>query len=457
MVPLSQRSGRFHHFRRRIPSFARIVRPLDSSLKKTSDVPLKNGHLLGLRFLWLDGLFSAMSDNFVLGFMELFLLAYHADNTRIGLVSATASLLAMCSLIPGARIVERLGKRKGFILLTAGGIGRVTLLVVAALPLVIRNSTVAIVCLISLNAVRAFMSNVCNPGWTTLVADLVPTPMRGRYFASRNAATIVATAIAAPAAGFITKSFNAGPNGAPVSDLPYLGFQLIYFISFAIGMAGTASFARIPEPVREPQEPRKGGMKALLKELGSDRRFVGLCASAFVWNLFVNVGGPFFNVYLVNGLGATLAFVGLSTGITCIGSFIGQPVFGKISDRKGDIFVQTFTGLLIPILPLIWTIATAPYQILILNLFGNFIWAGYNLASFNILLKMTPDDRKADAVALYQTVVLAGSAIGPIVGGAVADAAGYKVVFALSSAGRYVGMAIFIFMVAKTQLGKKRG
>ncbi|WP_419571912.1 aminotransferase class III-fold pyridoxal phosphate-dependent enzyme [Rheinheimera sp.] len=65
-------------------------------------------------------------------------------------------------------------------------------LLLAMVPFVIIQPAMAIAAIIVLNGLRAFMSNLANPGWTSLVADLVPDAMRGRYFGSRNMAMGVA-------------------------------------------------------------------------------------------------------------------------------------------------------------------------------------------------------------------------------------------------------------------------
>ena len=74
-----------------------------------------------------------------------------------------------------------------------------------------------------------------------MVADLVPMESRARYFGKRNVAIIAASILAAPIAGRVVKSLSG------VGAFPHLGFQAIFFLSFAVGMLSTASFSRIPD------------------------------------------------------------------------------------------------------------------------------------------------------------------------------------------------------------------
>jgi MFS family permease len=420
-----------------MPLFASI----DSSIRRVSG-GLDSQRVAGLRFFYLDGLLSSFSDNLVLGFIELFLLSYGVSNGVIGLNMSIANLCAAVSIIPGAMAISRVRSRKRLVVWTAGGVGRLGLLAISLAPFVAGDSLLAVVSLISLNALRAAMNNFCNPAWTAMVADLVPAKARARYFGKRNVAVIAASIAAAPLAGKIVKSLSA------IGSLPHLGFQAIFFLSFAIGMLATASFARIPDAaVSESSATKPRGFP--LRLLLADRRFAGFVLCAFVWNTALQIPAPFFNVYLMRDLGANAAMVGFLTAVGSVTTLLGQLLFGRVTDRRGDIFVQVLTGLLIPFMPLAWILVTAPAQVIAINAAGGILWAGYNLSTFNILLKLTPDDHRPEATAIYQTLVTASAIIGPLAGGALADGFGFKLIFAMSGIGRFLATLLFIAIVVR--------
>jgi MFS family permease len=412
---------------------------LDASIRKITGESNPE-RVAGLRFFWCDGLFASFSDNLVAGFLELFLLSYGMSNSIIGLNTSIANLCAAVSIVPGALAISRIGSRKRVVVWTGAGICRIGLLAIAAVPFFVGDSTAAVICLVCINAIRTVMSNFSNPAWTSMVADLVPLKSRARYFGKRNVAIILASIIAAPVAGLIIKSLSG------IGRFPHLGFQAIFALSCAIGLLSTASFASIPDAaVSEATSPRPKGFP--LRELLADKRFVGFVASALVWNTALQVSAPFFNVYLVSGLGGNAETVGVVTAVSSVTTLFGQLAFTRITDRKGDTFALVLTGMLIPLLPFSWMLVTAPGQVAIINSASGFLWAGYNLANFNILLKITPDNHRPEATAIYQTFVIASAAIGPVIGGAIADAYGYKAVFAVSGVGRYVGMILFVAFV----------
>lgn len=433
-------------------NWAAIVKPLDENLAHQAE-DLSPRTVRSLRFFWLDGLFAAISENFYLGFVTLFALAYGASNGQVGTITAVANLMGALALFPGARLVEWVGQRKSVVVWSGGGIARLLLLLLAIMPFVIIQPTLAIISIIVMNGLRAFMGNLANPGWTSLVADLVPDAMRGRYFGSRNMAMGVAALLVAPLAGRIISLGNGW------ADYDQLGYQAVFFLAFLFGMISTFSFQRIEEPAASSAQQAEHQRGDLRRAIRRSPGYLGLVASAFVWNLALQVAAPFFNVYLVNAFNSTATTIGLLASVSSLTALMGQRVFGRLLDVRGAYWVQLVTGFLIPGLPLAWIFITADWQVGIINTFGGFLWAGYNLANFNLLLTLTPDEQRPRAVALYQTAVFTSAVIGPLLGGFFADNVSYQLVFGLSAAGRLLGTVLFTVFTVKLvkKSGEKRG
>ena len=445
-------SANVDHLRPHRLNWAAIVRPLDESLShQAEELPPKA--VRSLRYFWLDGLFSAISENFYLGFVTLFALAYGATNGQVGTITAVANLMGAVALFPGARLVERVGQRKSVVVWSGGGIARLLLLLLAIMPFVIFQPALAIAAIITLNGLRAFMGNLANPGWTSLVADLGPDAIRGRYFGNRNMAMGVAALLVAPLAGRLIIYGNGW------ADLNYFGYQTIFFLAFLFGMVSTFSFQRIEEPLATDRLHANHHRGDLRRAIQQSPGYIGLVVSAFVWNLSLQVAAPFFNVYLVNAFQSTATTIGLLASVSSLTALLGQRVFGRLLDVRGAIWVQLVTGFLIPGLPFAWMYITADWQVGIINTFGGFLWAGYNLASFSLLLTLTPDVQRPRAVALYQTAVFSSAVVGPLLGGYLADSVSYQLVFGMSAAGRFLGMiffALFTVRLVKTKLAKEK-
>ena len=354
------------------------------------------------------------------------------------------------SLFPGARAADAARHRKPLVTWTVGGLARIALLALALVPWMTSVPATAIWLIIALNGVRSFMSNFGNPAWTVLVGDLVPPSLRARYFGNRNLMIMLAALLVAPLAGWLITAGN-GWLGQP-----NLGYQAVLALAFVTGLAGTVCFTLIPEPHRAPRARQATGGPRLWSALAGNRAFLGLVVSGFVWNLALQMAAPFFNVYLVRHLGAGTTTVGFLAAVNTLFGLIGSGIFGRVMARLGALKTQALTGLLIPIVPTAWIWVTASWQVGVLEAYAGLVWAGYNLANFALLLELTPAAHRPQAVALYQTVVFASAVVGPLLGGWLADAFGFHVIFAASGVGRLVGILLYVWLAVWPVLGIAR-
>lgn len=386
----------------------------------------------GRKMFWLDGLVSNIAESFVTNYVNPYALALGATNMQIGWLSALANLAGALGQYPAARLDERGVRRKRVILIAGGGIARVLLIAMAVAPFIF-GSGAAIYVFIALIALRSFMNQVGAPAWSALAADLAPVSIRGRYFASRNIAMAVAALIFTPFAGRLAESIR----------LPQ-GYQVNFLLAGLIGFGATVIFARVPEPPRQPATlASAGGGHNALAAVRSHPQFAAFTLVAFVWNLAIAVAGPFFSVYLVRNLSATPTIIGLLGAVNSFAAIFGQRLWGRLNDRRGAAWVMLISGAVIPLIPLFYSIVPNPWPLLAVELVSGFAWAGYGLASFNLLLELTPADQRARYIALFQTVVFGAAFVGPLIGSALADLISIQGLFWISAAGRILAALLF--------------
>ncbi len=386
-----------------------------------------------LRWFWLDGLFASASDKITITYLSIYILALGASSAQIGFMSSLTSLAAALVLIPGALLVERIGRRKQVVIWSGGGVARLALLVLAALPFFLSGGSLVGVA-IGVVVVREVFAFLSLPAWTSLTAAIVPMQGRGRYFGSRFFVIGVAGILSPLLVGeMITRS--ASP----------LGFQLAFGLSVLLGLGATFSFSRIQDPAgdvpTETSTPLR--LKSLVRDMRQHRGFLIATGVAALWNFSLNIAGPFFSVYQVTNLGATATMVGITAIASSLSSMIAQPFAGRLADRWGFRKLQLLSSLVIPILPWLWLVATSPWHIVINNFLGGILWAGYTLASFNMMLYLTPDEQRARYSALHQIVVTLSLAAGAALGGLVVAIWGFKAVFFLSGLGRLLAALVF--------------
>ena len=430
-------------------NWAGLYRMIDRRIERRNGDGAQTISVQGLRYFWIDGVFATLSENTIASFLAVFLLAYGATNSQIGALSSLGNLFGVMALIPAAIHAERARSPKSIVLWTGGGFGRIMILFLAIVPFVAPSPLAAIWMLIGINALRAFFNNYSNPAWTGIVADLVPESIRGRYFSDRNITMGVAALIVSAGGGLLVRTLNL------YSGSGVLGFQAVFLLAMLFGVVATAAFARIPVPDRPMAQPghRRPRFRSILRE---HHEFVAFLVGAFVWNLSIQTAAPFFNVYLVNELGGTVATVGYTAGIMSIFGLAGQRFFGSYADRHGPLKIIKICGFLIPIVPIAWGLSTQVWHVFAVVSFGGFVWAGYNLANFNLLLKLAPADARAGAAALYQLVVFTAAVVGPLIGGFLVDLLSYRPVFIVTGFGRLSGIIVLVVLMRAAERRRAR-
>ncbi len=392
-----------------------------------------------LIWFWLDGFFASASDNIFVTYLVVYLIALGATQAQIGLMSALSSLSAAIVLLPGAMLVERAGSRRPIVVL-GGGWARMAVLLMAALPFV-ADGPLLVYLAIGLSISRDTLNNLMYPAWMSLTGDLVPLEGRGRYFSSRN--------VVMGAAGIAT-TFLAGQMITRMVEP--VGFQVALILAAALGFMAVFSFSRLSEkmyPLSFQQVKVPLSLKAMLRDLRSQRELSLFVAVTALWNFSINVAGPFFNVYLVNNLRADAAMIGLTAIASTLATMLAQRKMGDLNDRWGARRLVIVSGLLIPIVPLLWAFTGAAWQIIPVNLLSGLLWAGYNLAAFNYLLMITPPERRARYSAQFQIVVTVSLALGAAVGSMVVEQVGIQALFIWSGIGRFAAALLFAFFTAR--------
>jgi MFS family permease len=392
----------------------------------------------GMRAFWWDGFWANVPETILISYLGLYVIAFGGTTAQVGLMASLSSLFAALTFFPGARFVEVFGHRKRVVLLTGGGIGRIVLLGLAVVPFV-ASGTTAIWLVIALASVRGFAGYFAIPAWTSLTADVVPLGMRGRFHASRNFGMSLAALITAPVAGFVLDRYSG-----------LAGWQIVWIFAFAAAAISTWCFAQIPDPaphadVLPPESKTRD--RGVIAEILADRTFVWYLAGTAMWNVALQAAGPFFNVYLSKNLHASSLWIGSLTAIPSITGLVGLAYFGRIMDQRGTKWLMVVCGLLIPLLPAAWLVVGEPWHVVFINAPGGIIWAGYQLATLNMVLVMSPPERRARYAAAFQTVVFAAAFVGPLLGGQIISLIGFKAVFIFSAAGRMAGTLMVLRFV----------
>jgi MFS family permease len=389
-----------------------------------------------LRWFWFDGFFSSASDNIVINFISLYILALGATEAQVGLMSSFSSIACALVLLPGALLAERVSRKKRIPFLS--GIGaRASILLLVFVPIFFKGPNIVWIA-IAFSVLRDAFNNFGFPAWMGVTNEIVPIDGRGRYFGSRNFVMSFTGMAATLLAGKLITIIVAP-----------LGYQIAFAAAFVLGLSSTFSYFHIQEltPAAIPQVAQPFSLGDFIAMFKGKRQFIALVITAAVWNFGIYISGPFFNVQMVQTLKFSAASVGFLAVVTSLATLATQNQIGALADRLGSRRLQLISMCLIPLLPLAWIFVTQVWQVAIINTFSGVFWGTFNLVSFNLLLSMVPKNQVPRFSAVYQIVVMLSMAIGALVGSAIIVRWGFISVMLASAFFRLASAGLFAKIV----------
>jgi MFS transporter, DHA1 family, multidrug resistance protein len=158
---------------------------------------------------------------------------------------------------------------------------------------------------------------------------------------------------------------------------------------------------------------------------------------------------PFLPLYFTQ-LGLTdvgdIAFwSGISLGITPAMTAILSPLWGRLSDRFGRKIMVERSLVCFVITMVMFAYVTKPWHVFAIRALQG-LFAGYGALGLAMAAESAPPGKMASAIGMVQTAQRLGPALGPVIGGVLAQMVGLRNGFFFASAFYFVGLVLVFFM-----------
>jgi MFS family permease len=331
-------------------------------------------------------------------------LTLKATISQVGLLASIPQLIVGFSQLAAPRLSEKAGSRKGFILPMVF-MHSVMYIPILLIPFTIGNNQVW--WLIAFITVSTAFGAIANPAWGSLMADLVPIRLRGRYFSSRGMI-----------AGTITLvfSFVAGGILQFLTHMPFIGFAILFGGATAFRLLSFYFLAQMYEPVSEDNGKNGHSLLHMVKHVGSTNlgRFtVYIALICFSTNL----ASPFFSVYMLRDLSFNYVNYTVIVSFASISSLAFLTYWGRRADLAGNIKVIKITSYLLPVVPLLWLVSNNIYYLVFAQVISGFAWSGFNLAAVNFVYDASEDQNRTKQIAVFNTITCLATFLGALIGG----------------------------------------
>ena len=116
---------------------------------------------------------------------------------------------------------------------------------------------------------------------------------------------------------------------------------------------------------------------------------------------------------------------GLATGATYIIVCLAAPFWGRVADKKGRKITLTRSSFGMALCNILIAFQTTPEGVVLIRLVQGLV-SGFYSASITLIASESPIERTGWALGLLASANLAGSLIGPLLGGYIADTVGIR-------------------------------
>lgn len=335
----------------------------------------------------------------------------HADDFQLGIIAAIPTVANTTQLFISFMMERRRNRR--FLFLFVGILARSLWLPISLIPFFIPESMqylrpwTVIVLVVTIAA----GNSVVNLAFNSLMGDLVPMRIRGRYFSVRYRTFV----LAGIAAGLLV-SWIMDTQGK-------LGYTIVLAIAAVLGVTDLSMFFFVEWPAMRmpPAEEKQVNFSTMIRSVFKERTFlmVTLCFTA--WHFSVNVAAPFFNVHMLEDLHMNYTQITLYNQIVSnVATVLIASRWGGLMDRYGNKPILQISTLLCAFTPFLWVFVTPSitWLIILLNLMGGTFWPPIDLAYQNFSLTLGNEKNHSVAMAMFFTIVnLLGVALGSTVGG----------------------------------------
>ncbi len=363
-----------------------------------------------------------------------------ASNTVIGLIPAIMMLGWTMPAIFTANFSDRLS-RKLPTMLRYTWLERLPLLLLAIAVYLLAEGRPALVLVIMLIALAVLTTagGALAPVWIGMISKVIPVTLRGRFYASGAAIGAGMGLGASVFVGYALESYRYPSNYAIILSAGFVAAMIGYLL---------LALAREPEVIIDrPKLSLRAYFAHLPVVLRGNHNFSWYLLARAVSVLGMMSNG-LFTVYALRELQLPEWQVGAFNFALMASQIVFNLTFGPLADRKGHKIVIVLGSIALVGANVAALMASQEWWLIYLVYIGiGAAFASIQVSAPNILLEFAPPAEQATYFAVGSVAVSPAIFIAPVIGGIIADEAGYQAMFWVAIIAASLGTSLLTFHV----------
>lgn len=334
-----------------------------------------------------------------------------ADDFQLGIIAAVPVAVNTLQVLI-SYIMEK-KKNRRFLFLFFGILGRSLWVLIGLIPYFVPISAGGLRVWAVIVLVAFISSGNCfvNLAFQSLMSDLIPIRIRGRYFSSRQRMSLIVGVLSGLLVSWI------------MDHTGMAGYTIVLIIAGISGVADLACyfFFNWP-PMENHQSPGESThLFKMVKGVFTNRSYVLLILFYTCWHFSVNLSAPFFNVYMLEYLNMSYTRITLFNQITSnLVTVLFVSRWGRLIDQHGNKPIMQIAGVACIFIPIIWLFVTPSntWLIVVQSIVNGFFWPSMDLGQQNLSLNLSGEKNRTMYLAVFFACInLVGVALGNSVGG----------------------------------------
>ncbi len=386
-----------------------------------------------LRLSIFDGIFAAVMVGASESYFGVCAVALGHTNLALALLVTLPLLCGALTQAFTGPLVLLLGSRKRLVVASVfvQALSHIGLIAVAWL------NVHALWPLLALLVLYASAGMVSVPAWGAWMGALTESIDRARYFAIRSACVSVALLGAFLWGGY---HLQAGENTHRVARA--------YAAVFAVGLLARSLSSFLLYLQHDPSVPPRDSLLRVLARTRTSLRGEGfrLALGLALVMMGAHVAIPFYAPYMLKTL--KLGYVGfaLLCAVQLAGKSVVFPFTHRISAHLGLERLLLLSVGMVALVAWMWGAFTSTWGLVVAQIISGFAWAGYEFASFQLLLRSARSTHRVEFLAVAASLGGLLQLLGALFGSLLLSHAGfaYRDVFMASAVGRCLPLLLLV-------------
>jgi len=340
-------------------------------------------------------------------FLSGFAIYLGASDEVVSYLNLTPTICGVFLVIGGIFMENVHSKKKAVIALTI--FSKLFICIVITIPLFVPENyrqQVLLAVLIVAYILQALNGLIINKWFISIV----PTNIRGRYFALRQAFAVSVNVAFPLVTGWFMDT---------VQD-KYIGFVVLYSLGLLAMAVEVFAFGNIDEPAVDSIEKKKIKITDIIRLPLQNREFCLYCINLFIFYVFLYFSYSFMNVYLIRYLKLSYIVINLINMLSAILQILMLRFWGKLSDKCGHQFVMNACIWFFAGETFLWAIASKSIIIFFIPFICIFSAAGnsgFAIGVFNRRYMIIPEKGRTIYDGFFSAVLGIALLVAPIAGG----------------------------------------